>query len=352
MGKMKSLLDRSLSKYILCTIVILLIFTPVFYLLTRHFYAEDMIDLINSVRSGGGIPENDLEQDIMAGVMIQFALIIVALSIASVITMRLVAKHIWAPFKDTLHKAEAFDVEKGDVPVFTESQTEEFQELNMTLGKLMSRSVDKYRVQKEFTENAAHELQTPIAIISGKLDVLLQDQLDEKQLDTVREIYEVVNRMSRLNRNLLLLAKIDNNQYGDFEKVDFHTLASTNIEQMRELYGKENKVFLKGGNCTVFANLTLSEMMLNNLLVNAFRHTGADGTIVVSCGKGCISVSNTAIAGKLDANKIFARFNHSSEADRGNGIGLAIVKAICDFHGWKIEYSFQEGMHHFSILFP
>lgn len=349
---MKSLLDRSLSKYILCTIVILLIFTPVFYLLTRHFYAEDMIDLINSVRSGGGIPENDLEQDIMAGVMIQFALIIVALSIASVITMRLVAKHIWAPFKDTLHKAEAFDVDKGEIPEFTDSRTKEFQELNAALEKLMRRSADKYRVQKEFTENASHELQTPIAVISSKLDVLLQEHLDERQSDTVREIYEVLNRMSRLNRNLLLLAKIDNNQYDNLEEVDFHNIASVNIEQMTELYGKGNKVFLKGGSCIVRANKTLAEMMMNNLLVNAFRHTGADGSIIVSCGIGCISVSNTAIAGKLDANKIFARFNHSSEVERGNGIGLAIVKAICDFHGWKIEYSFQEGMHHFSILFP
>lgn len=349
---MKSLLGRSIGRYILCTIAILLIFTPVFYLLTKHFYAEEMMDLIKSFRNGSGILENDLEQDIMAGVMIQFVLIIAVLTVAFSVTMNRVSKVLWVPFKDSLRKVEGFDVGTGNIPSLIESDIQEFQELNATLRELMRRSADKYREQKEFTENASHELQTPLAIIHSKLDILLQEGLDERQLVTVQQIYEVVNRMSRLNRNLLLLAKIDNNQYDSFEDIDFHSIASANIEQMSELYGKEIKVFLKGKSCVIRANRILAELMINNLLVNAFRHTSADGSIEVDCSEGYVSVSNSATNGGLDSDKIFGRFNHSSEEKRGTGIGLAIVKAICDFHYWKIEYSYYGEMHHFSIFFP
>ena len=349
---MKSLLGRSIGRYILCTIAILLIFTPVFYLLTKHFYAEEMMDLIKSFRNGSGILENDLEQDIMAGVMIQFVLIIAVLIVAFSVTMHWVSKVLWVPFKDSLRKVEGFDVGTGNIPSLIECDIQEFQELNATLKELMRRSADKYREQKEFTENASHELQTPLAIIHSKLDILLQEGLDERQLVTVQQIYEVVNRMSRLNRNLLLLAKIDNNQYDSFEDIDFHSIASANIEQMSELYGKEIKVFLKGKSCVIRANRILAELMINNLLVNAFRHTSADSTIEVDCSEGYVSVSNSATNGGLDSDKIFGRFNHSSEEKRGTGIGLAIVKAICDFHYWKIEYSYYGEMHHFSIFFP
>ena len=351
MGKMRSLLDKSLTKFIVCTAVVLLVCTPLFYLLTKHFYAEDMIELMENYSNGGQIPENDLRQDIMAGVMIQYALVIAVLSIASVIMMRWVSKRLWVPFEDTLDKAAKFDIEKPEIPNFMDTDVKEFKQLDESLTNLMERSADRYRIQKEFTENASHELQTPIAVLQGKLDNLLQDDLSESQLGIVQELYDVSNRMSRLNKNLLLLAKIDNSQYDKKENIDVRDLAQKDFTQLANLYGTGCDVRLSGGKCIAYANPSLMEILVNNLLVNAFRHSGQPSAISVAFDEGGFSVRNTAQGKPLDPSHIFDRFNNSSDPNRGTGIGLAIVKAICDYQGWTVNYSFENGMHVFTVRF-
>jgi two-component system OmpR family sensor kinase len=351
MGKMRSLLDKSLTRFILCTAVVLLVCTPLFYLLTKHFYAEDMIELMENYSNGGPLPENDLKQDIMAGVMIQYALVIAVLSIASVIMMRWVSKSLWHPFEDTLDKAAKFDIEKPEIPSFMDTDVKEFKQLDESLTNLMKRSSDRYRLQKEFTENASHELQTPIAVLQGKLDVLLQDDLSESQFGIVQELYDVSNRMSRLNRNLLLLAKIDNSQYERKERIDLMDLAQKDAAQLSDLYGSGRIVNVSGGGCTATANPDLMDILVNNLLVNAFRHGSRMGEVAFVCDEGGFSVKNTAQGKALDPTHIFDRFNNTSDPSRGTGIGLAIVKAICDYQGWTVAYSFENGMHVFTVRF-
>ena len=174
MGRMKSLTKKSLWWFVGCTVIILLICTPLFYFLTRQYYAEEMVDMIESMQLGQIIPPSDLEQDIMAGVMIQFALIVLVLSIASVIAMRFVSRRLWTPFYDALRKTEKFDLE-GDIPQFTDTDVTEFAALNHSLTELMRRNHDTFQSQKEFTQNASHELQTPLAVIQSKLDLLMQE---------------------------------------------------------------------------------------------------------------------------------------------------------------------------------
>src|SRR5574344_301325 len=334
MGRMRSLLNRSLLWYIGCTLVILLVCTPLFYLLTRHFYAEELIDLIHgSGIDAEKISDMDLEEDIMAGVMIQFSLIAAVLGVSSIITLRIISKRLWAPFKDTLEKIQTYNIDDRQIPVFAKSSTAEFNALDSCVSQLMLRSSDRYRQQKEFTENASHELQTPIAIIQSKMDLLIQEGLDERQSKLVQEAYDESAQMARLNRNLLLLAKIEN------------------ILQMRELFGVTDEMGKIAGDCSVYANGYLTETLVRNLIVNAFRHTPAGGEINVNINGGGFSISNTAKDGPLDANRIFERFNHSSDPDRGNGIGLAIVKAICGYSGWSVVYAFENNMHVFKVNF-
>ena len=264
-----------------CTAVCFVLTVPLFYLLTKHFYAEDMIDIIEAVEQGQGIPPLDLEQDIMAGMMIQFLLIFLAFSLSLFITMRFVTKKLWQPFDNTLQKAEQFNLEQDDIPIFTETDIQEFARLNRSLERLMSKDKEIYRIQKEFTENASHELQTPLAVVRSKLDLLMQEDLTESQTRLVSELYELTIRMGHLNRNLLLLAKIENAQYTVTEEVDIAAFLSDSLPLYDTL---QNGTALHvddrrtDRNKKLRANPVLFDCLLKNLIVNAIRHS------TIKCG--------------------------------------------------------------------
>ena len=154
-----------------------------FFLLTKYFYAEDMIDIIEAVQLGTSIPHIDLERDIVVGMMLQFLLIFLVLSLALFIMMRFITHRLWLPFDDTLQKTEQFNLAQSAVPQFQKTEIKEFARLNNSLAKLMQKDKEIYRIQKEFTENASHELQTPISIIRSKLDLLMQEELDERSMN-------------------------------------------------------------------------------------------------------------------------------------------------------------------------
>lgn len=346
-----SLTHRTMSQFFLCTAAIFLLMTPVFYLLTKLFYAEDLIDVIEAIENGRGVPPLDLERDIMTGVMIQFVLTFGIISVAMFITVRFITGRLWLPFDDTLRKAEKFNLAQSGIPEFIVTDIVEFCRLNDSLSQLMRKSKEIYRIQKEFTENASHELQTPLAVTRTKLDLLLQENLSQEQMRLVSELYRLNTRMGHLNRNLLLLAKIENSQYHEFEKI-------SPADFMCDLLPSYN--MLKG-NCRVTvssdenrpwklrANPILLESMLNNLVVNAIRHT-AKGEITVDVTQpGIVTVSNPAENGPLDADSLFKRFRTGSPLSAGNGLGLAIVKAICDFHGWRVDYACLHNTHYFTV---
>lgn len=349
----RSLLSETLRLFAGCIAVCFVLTAPLFYLLTRHFYAEDMIDIIEAVEQGQSIPPLDLEQDIVAGMMLQFVLIFLAVSLAMFITLRLAARKLWLPFDDTLQKAERFNLAQGDIPEFAATRIHEFARLNHSLEQLMRKDKETYRIQKEFTENASHELQTPIAVIRGKLDLLMQEELTESQARLVADLYGLTMRMGHLNRNLLLLAKIDNAQYTAMETVDVVAILSDSLplydtlRNGRALYMQDCRA---RRNSKLRANPVLLECMLKNLIVNAIRHSASGGEVRVTVGDSGITVSNESADGTpLDTAPLFHRFRTGDARQKGNGLGLAIVKAVCDFHGWTVEYRFEAGCHLFVV---
>nr|WP_303110713.1 HAMP domain-containing sensor histidine kinase [uncultured Prevotella sp.] len=377
-----SLLSKTLKQFAICAAICFILTAPAFYLLTKYYYAEDMIDIIKAVSRGEGVPPIDLEQDIVAGMMIQYLLIFCVFTIAMFITMRFVTKKVWEPFDDTLRKAEQFNLAQNNIPLFADTDIEEFNRLNLSLERLMKRDRETYRIQKEFTENASHELQTPLAIIRSKLDLLMQGKLGEKELKLVSDLYQLTMRIGHLNRNLLLLAKIENAQYTTLQEVDVAEMLSESLPLYEALQNgttlklvDENDANTKDigysyhHHLKVQANPVLLECLLKNLIVNAIRHSPSKGEIQLIVGNHQLIVSNDSIDRKngkpLDSKTLFQRFRSgdnqqsspntpSIEAPRqkGNGLGLAIVKAICDFHHWSIEYHFEDGKHQFIVHFP
>lgn len=342
-----------LTQFAACIAVLLLLATPLFYFLTKHYYAEDMIDIIEAVGQGQPIPALDLEEDIMHGIMIQFGVITVVLAVAIVLTVRFISRRLWKPFDETLLRIEGFRLEDGKLPVLPESDVEEFARLNRTLTALMEGSLASYRMQKEFTENASHELQTPLAVFQSKLDLLLQQpRLSEQQAEIIQGLYENVTRLSRLNRNLLLLAKIDNRQYGQMEDIN---LARFLEEQTPFLKSIAGDIFfyeeLANSSLTVRANRTLLESLVNNLMVNAVRYNRPGGEIYLTVSGRKLTISNTSDELALDGRQVFNRFYRPSEKVKGNGLGLAIVRAICKYHGWTVGYRYEEDMHCFTVGF-
>lgn len=204
---MKSLLHKTMFQLAIYIIVIMLLVTPLFYLLTKHYYAEDMIDIIEAAQQNLPLPELDLEEDIMQGVMIQFALISCVLGGAIILVTRFISKRLWEPYEKTLKQLEEFRLENGIIPPLAKSDIKEFTRLNLALNRLMENSLKSYQTQKEFTENASHELQTPLAVFQSKLDLFVTTTRPDRTASRhSSKPLRGTNRLSRLNRNLLLLA--------------------------------------------------------------------------------------------------------------------------------------------------
>lgn len=344
---MKTLLHKTSVRIIGCVAAVFILTAPLFYLITRYFYAEDMIDIIESVERGDGLPSSfDLEEDIIAGVMIQYLLIFIVIALALLVAIRFALRDLWNPFESTLSSMERFKVTDDIQRLPDDGNIEEFHRLNETLAGLMRRNVEAYRQQKEFTENASHELQTPLAVMRSRLDLLLQRDLDKETLDGINELYNANRRMERLNRDLLLLAKIDNDQFTINTKVDIVSIISDITDSLTSLGYKVNTIFLDI-KCEIAANRTLFESLVNNLVVNALRNSGQ---VDISLAEGKLMVSNPSDNGKpLDNNRLFQRFA-STSGTKGNGLGLAIAKAVCDVHRWDIKYDFVSGYHLFTVI--
>lgn len=350
-GKEQTLVSRLMMRFILCMGVLLVLLIPILYYVTIQYYAEDLDDIIRTY--GITNPDIDLEEDTAVGIFIQFMGIVVMLLIGIFIVMRFIPQQLWRPFNDTLQKLKNFRIESGVVPKFPTTGTKEFDELNSTLTTLMTNSVNSYKVQKEFTENASHELQTPIAIVQGKLDNLIQDStLTESQSEAIQQIYQEIRHMSRLSRSLLLLSKIENNQYHNFTRVNVRDKVESLLPRLESIAGNIKVKTVFADDCpTLNCNEPLLESMLDNLVVNAVRHNKANGTILIKLNAERLVVANESDEPALDGTMIFSRFYRIKDTQKGNGLGLAIVKSICDFHKWKIVYKYSDKMHRFVVYF-
>lgn len=265
---------------------------------------------------------------------------------------RRLSRKLWQPFRDTLEQLKSFQLNKPKAVKFRETDTIEFAELNATLDKLLQHSIATYNNQKEFTENASHELQTPLAILKNKVDILLQsDDLTEKQYHLAEEMNKALMRSTRINKNLLLLAKIENSQFDHSELISIDTLVVQSLEGLQAHFEEKNITLESDIQPGIEGkgNSGLTEVLINNLFINAIRHTPAGGTVNVSLSKSRLEIRNSGEQA-LDPGLLFKRFSRLSADNSGSGLGLSLVQEIGKLQGWQVSYSFEPGEHIFSVL--
>jgi signal transduction histidine kinase len=269
-----------------------------------------------------------------------------------IVLNRRIAVQIWQPFRNTLNQLKTFDLNSQKPIALNPSDIEEFEELNEVVGKLIDNNIAVFNQQKQFTENASHELQTPLALLKSKLDLLLQDgSLNKKQLELISSLNIPLSRVSRINKNLLLLAKIENQQYADQEAVDLKEVLNENIDILTE-YAANKQVSIENHinePVIIKGNRHLLEILLTNLLVNAIRHNIEKGMIGIEYQAPVFKIYNSGI-NPLNQDTLFRRFGSASTQSPNSGLGLAIVKEICNRYGWKISYHFENNLHCFSIV--
>ncbi|HYK77541.1 MAG TPA: HAMP domain-containing sensor histidine kinase [Daejeonella sp.] len=268
------------------------------------------------------------------------------------IVNRLLLKKLWAPFFKLLQQMKTFNITDQRELLVDTTRIDEFDELNQAALSMSSRVKKDYKSLKSFTENAAHEMMTPIAVLNGKLDSLLQtESITENQAGLMNDMYVAVSRLSRLNQSLLLLVKIENNLLqDDQENLDLRELLEQKIRQFRELLESKN-IQLQANlqSKEIRMNKYLTDILLNNLLSNAWRHTSSGEEVKIILDQQKLTILNTG-GTALDADKIFLRF-HKNAASEGSGLGLAISKQICDSYGFKLEYTYQMPYHRFDVVF-
>ena len=293
-------------------------------------------------------------EDLLKNIGILFFVIIIILLLGLFFITKRLSQKMWKPFYDTLKKIESFEIDKPQTMNFSSSNVEEFSRLNSSIKNLTEKNISIYNNQKEFIENAAHELQTPLAVFQAKIDILLQRQdITEPQAVILGTLNENLAKLNRLNKNLLFLSGLDTSSYPSQETLSFPEFISKQIEFFSEqAAAKGITVQLKAEDSfEIMANPALTEIMLNNIFLNAIKHNIPSGKVNIAIRKNQIEVSNTARNSSLNKETLFKRFAKSNSSEEGTGLGLAIIKKIADLNSWDLNYHFQNNLHFFRVTF-
>jgi signal transduction histidine kinase len=280
--------------------------------------------------------------------------LIVLVIIGLLVINRYLSRQIWKPFYGTLEQLKQFRLDTKSALHLPPSGIDEFNNLNSTLQDLTGNSRKTYATQREFTENASHEMQTPLAILHGHLDLLLGSQpLTEEQAELINRMQQVTGRMNKLNKTLVLLARIDNNQFPKTELINLATLIEKAIRQFEEPVSQKKIMLVShlDNRFTLSANRDLIEILVSNLLANAIRHNHTEGQIRIETKEHSLLISNSGQKDPLNEQFLYKRFQKQGGSNDSPGLGLAIVSRICEVSGYSIQYKFNDAIHTFEITF-
>lgn len=294
------------------------------------------------------LEEDDLIKDLFWFVLLLYIVLVISIILINHIILR----KLWKPFYELLGQLKNFRLGNSkNLPVI-ETRTKEFNDLNNTVNSLLENSIEIYEQQKQFIGNASHELQTPLAIVTNKLELLLeQHTLKEEEAEHIAGILKLIERMVKLNKSLLLLAKIENRQFLNNSVVSFNKITRQLVTDLEDLAYYKNVTVELHEQAELQAELdpALATIIVTNLVKNGIVHNSENGAVSITILENSLIVSNTG-ARELDKDSIFERFNKTDQNINGSGLGLSIVYAICSLYNYKISYLFKEGKHYFEVV--
>ncbi|MEH6681806.1 MAG: HAMP domain-containing sensor histidine kinase [Sediminicola sp.] len=295
------------------------------------------------------VEEDDLVEDLLYSILWLYLGLLAVLLILN----NIVLKKIWDPFYTLLSRLADFRLEKdrGIDPI--RSNIDEFVQLNTEVQKLVQLSVSSYTGQKQFIENASHELQTPLAISINKLELLAESGVGERAMESISSVLDNLERLVRLNRSLLLLSKIGNRNYLEETSIDFGELTKRLMVDFKDMaVHKKIEVHLKEeAKLQHSMNGDLANVLLTNLLINALVHGRERTTLMITISNKKMELANFGTEGALAADGLFERFQKTGRGAHSTGLGLAIAKAVADRYGIGLQYHFTD-RHLFTLHFP
>lgn len=270
------------------------------------------------------------------------------------IVNRFILNKLWHPFNTTLAKLKEFDINKNQKLQLNTTNIDEFIDLNYAVTKMNESVIRDYNALKSFTENASHEIQTPLAIVNTKLELLIQSEnFTAAQMQNIQTIHNEINRLSKLNKSLLLLTKIDNHQFEEKEEVDIVKIIFTLLNNYEELFTAKRINLIKEMETTVFIlmNETMAQVLISNLITNAIKHNIDNGTINIFLNNTFLLITNTGTALQKYPANMFERFKKDKMHSDSLGLGLSIVKRICDLYNFTVTYNYDNNLHSLKIVF-
>lgn len=287
-------------------------------------------------------------------ILVSIVMIALILVVSSLINRRLLHK-LWQPFYNTIEKVKGYKVAQKAVLELDQTKIDEFSLLNQSITAMTERVQQDYASLKEFTSHAAHEMQTPLAVIRGKLDMLVQNEAVLRSNPAqISDIEKAVHKLSRLYQALLLLTKVENRQFVLNEPVAVREIIEEKLVEFSELIeSRKLEAFAELQSADIVFHKQLAEIVVGNLFYNAIRYNKNCGKIEIKLAADRLVISNTSAVSMLDSERLFQRFyRHAEVKEDGNGLGLSIVKKICDMAGYKLFYFYTDDkMHRFEVHF-
>lgn len=295
------------------------------------------------------VEEDDLVKQLFYSVLWLYLGLITTIIIFNSFLIR----KIWTPFYQILKQLRLFRIDKPNMLSLPRTPIDEFKDLHEASSKLLHRNVEIYQNQKQFIENAAHELQTPLAVAIGKLETLAEEStLSERSGQLLAETLEHLEQLTRFNRSLLLLSKIDNRQFTDEKQVDLNKIIKKAVNDFEDFSRfREVEIRVKeNAEALLTMNEELTVILVTNLIKNAIVHNHKGGYVEIVIDKTNFNIENSGEPTPLDGQKIFQRFYATTKDAGSTGLGLAIVHSICKLYGFPLRYYFDRA-HHINVSF-
>jgi signal transduction histidine kinase len=296
----------------------------------------------------------DENHNLLDSIGLGMLFLFITLLLTSIIINYLISRKIWQPFYRSMREVSNFDVLDDKQLAMPETNIDEFRQLNDVLSQMTRKIRKDYVSLREYNENSSHEIQTPLAVIRSKLDILIQNRkLNKESIELIKSINEAVAKIFKLNQGLLLISKIENQQFPETRKVSLKKLVEETLRNYDEIMQlKEIKVDTeltdKG---VILMNESLADVLISNLLGNAVRYNINGGFIICRLDNRQLTITNSGLPLKVEPEKLFNRFQKGADHPEAVGLGLSIVKKITDHYKMNISFSSTGSVHEIKLIY-